>query len=431
MKKRIISLILVAVMALLTLASCGFNYSKESMSKYAEFNNTVFKDKIASLKIDAADFDQLDATKRENMVMDAIWAAIAAKADTTDKLVGKVDDPETDEDEAEEACGEHDLVFYSYYVTATIDGKEYMFFTKNMKDSASKIQLGKLVYTDDQELEEKIYNAIKDYKFTEDTAYVYKTTGTISEDQYVYVTYVRSHQNSEGAKVTETVTDERVQVGKGVDAEFTKLLAGKSIGTSEITGITEVTIDGVKYTYDDIYVKYAEESGTEFTVKHVLYDKEDYKDGKKEDATRYTGTDATAKSIDLAGVELTYHIFPAHYVKVADYTAETILNDVFGSSVSITNIAKIVFGDKYLALIDEDHDHSDEHDHEKELEDLYDSVMLKDKAEEGTDVDVNEFVKLLSTAMTEYKTAKDEYDKALTAYETALKDRVRELLRRR
>ena len=90
-----------AVMALLTLASCGFNYSGESMSKYAEFNNSVFKDKIASLTIEDGEFSQADATKRENMVMDAIWAAIAGKADTTDKLVGKVDDPETDEDEAE------------------------------------------------------------------------------------------------------------------------------------------------------------------------------------------------------------------------------------------------------------------------------------------------------------------------------------------
>ena len=88
MKKRIISLILVAVMALLTLASCGFNYSNEAMSKYAEFNNTTFKDKIAALTIEDGEFSQADAAKRADMVMDAIWAAIAAKADTDEKLVG-------------------------------------------------------------------------------------------------------------------------------------------------------------------------------------------------------------------------------------------------------------------------------------------------------------------------------------------------------
>lgn len=426
MKKRIISLILVAVMALLTLASCGFNYSNEAMSKYAEFNNTTFKDKIAALTIEDGEFSQADATKRADMVMDAIWAAIAAKADTEEKLVGKVDDPETkDVDETEEAIGEHDLVYYSYYVTATVYGKEYMFFTKYMKESSAKVQLGQKVFGEDDELNKKILEAIKDFKFTEDGAYAYETTGTIADDQWVYVSYVRTYEktNEEGVvtKYTETVADHRMQVGKGTDAEFTKLLAGKSIGTSEITGITEVTIGDVKYTYDDIYVKYAEKSGTEFTVKHTLYEKDDYKDGKKEDATYYEGSDSTKKKIDLAGVELTYHIFPAHYVKVADYTAETIMNDVFADSISITNIAKIVFGDKYLALIDKDHTHDDDGEsHEDELEKLYDSVMLKDK--EGNDVDVNEFVKLLSTAMSEYKTAKEEYDKAFDAYETALKD---------
>ena len=425
MKKRIISLILVAAMALLVLASCGFNYSNETMSKYAEFNMETFKNKIAALTIEDGEFSQADAAKRQDMVMDAIWAAIAAKADTTDKLVGKVDDPDTEEvEEADEAIGEHDLVFYAYYATVEIDGKEYMFFTKNMKDPTSKVQLGQKVFGESQKLNEKVIEAIKGFTFTEDGAYVYTASGTITEDQWIYVSYVRTYEktNDEGAvvKYTETVTDHRMQVGKGADAEFTKLLAGKTIGTSEITGITEVTIGDVKYTYDDIYVKGAEESGTEFTFKYTPYAKDDYKDGKKEDATYYEGSDSTKKQIDLAGVELTYHVFPAYYISVADYTAETIINEVFGANVSISDIAKIVFGDKYLALIDEDHDHSEDHDHEKELEDLYDSVMLKDK--DGNDVDVNEFVKLLSTAMTEYKTAKEDYDKAVTAYDTALKD---------
>ena len=424
MKKRIISLILVVAMALLTLASCGFNYSNEKMGNYATFDAAVFKDKIAALKIDDGEFSQADATKRENMVMDAIWAAIAGKADTTDKLVGKVDDPETDEDEAEEAIGEHDLVYYCYYVTATVDGKEYMFLTKNMKtDAASKVQLGKLVFTEEEALDEKILEAIKGFTFTEDGAYAQVSSGTITADQYVYVSYVRTHEetNAEGVvtKIVETVTDERVQVGKGDDSEFTKLLEGKSIGSAEITGITEVTIGDVKYTYDDVYVKYAEKSGTEFTVKHTPYDKEDYPDGKKEDATYYKGSDSSAKQIDLAGVELTYHIFPAHYVKVADYTAETILNDVLGTGVSIDIISKVVFGNDYLKFLEEDHA-EEGHDHAKELEDLYDTVMLKDK--DGKDVDVNEFVKLLATAMSDYKTAKEAYDKALTAYETAYDD---------
>ena len=38
MKKRIISLILVAVMALLALSGCAYSYEKDDMSKYATFD---------------------------------------------------------------------------------------------------------------------------------------------------------------------------------------------------------------------------------------------------------------------------------------------------------------------------------------------------------------------------------------------------------
>ena len=418
MKKRIISMILVAVMALLTLASCGFNYSNEKMDKYASFDSSKFTSEIANLKIEDGEFSQADAAKRADMVMDAIWAAIAAKAETDKKLVGKADDPETEENEADEAIGEHDLVFYSYYVTATVGDKTYMLFTKNMKESTGKVQLGQKVFTEDQAFDEKVLNAIKDYTFTADSAYDVETSGTIAEDQWVYVSYERTWKKTEGENTvtyTEIVTDERMQVGKGDEANFTKLLAGKSAGSSEITGISEVTIGDITYTYSKIKVSAIEKSGTEFTFTHTLYEKDDYKDGKKEDVTRHTkkGEEAVDKQIDLAGVELTYHVFPAYYAKVADYTAEVILNDVFGADVTIANIAKIVFGDEYIKLTGEDHDHSEDHDHEKELEDLYDKVMIKDK--DGNEVDVNEFVKLLDTAMTEYKTAKEEYDKAYKA----------------
>ena len=54
MKKRIISLILVIVMASLTLISCGYSYAKDDMSQYASFETIdAFKAALKELNMKA------------------------------------------------------------------------------------------------------------------------------------------------------------------------------------------------------------------------------------------------------------------------------------------------------------------------------------------------------------------------------------------
>lgn len=420
MKKRIISLILVVVMSVLTLASCAFNYHKEDLSKYATFDYEAFVKEVAKVTIEDGDFTDTDLTKREKMVADAIYSALAAKADTTVKYVGKVDNPETDEDESEPVIGAHDLAYYCYYTTVEIEGKTYQFMTTYMKSaSAAKVQLGQEVVVDD-ELTEALLEGFKNFTFSEDSVYEQLSSGTIEKDMWVYISYTKEH-DEKGADnvektITETASNHRVQVTE--DDPFTSQLIGKSISSSEIN-VNKVTVDGVEYTYDNVKVTYAEKGTEAFTFTHTPYPTEDNKDGKKVATTLYVGADN--KEIDLAGKELTYHVYPVNYVTVPEFTAENIINEVYGSSISISTIAKLIFGEEYTKA----HDAEDSAEAVKAVLSVYDEKFTKD----GVKLGLEEFIKAVATAQSALKTAKtalekaeEEYEKALTALETAKKE---------
>ena len=142
MKKRIISLILVIVMASLTLISCGYSYAKDDMSQYASFETIdAFKAALKELAIEDGDYTT-DPETREKKVIDSIYSELASVA----KNAG--------EKKYEGTVGAHDLFYYNYYCTAEIDGKTLTFFASSMKsDSPLNVQLGKAIST---ELEDKI-----------------------------------------------------------------------------------------------------------------------------------------------------------------------------------------------------------------------------------------------------------------------------------
>jgi hypothetical protein len=82
MMKRIISLLLVIVMSVGVLSSCAFNYAKEDMASYAEFDVNTFKAGLVDgikLVIDDGDFG-LDENERKNKVQNTILSALAALA---------------------------------------------------------------------------------------------------------------------------------------------------------------------------------------------------------------------------------------------------------------------------------------------------------------------------------------------------------------
>ena len=120
MKKRIISLILVAVMAVLALSGCAYSYDKDDMSNYATFDKDAFFKALAdgSIKIEDADFG-VDEDDRQLQVLDAIFTAIAKNVDTDNK-------------KTEGVPGKYDIAYYCYYYTAEIDGKTVVFGTSGM-----------------------------------------------------------------------------------------------------------------------------------------------------------------------------------------------------------------------------------------------------------------------------------------------------------
>ena len=65
--------------------------------------------------------------------------------------------------------GEHDLVYYAYYITATVNGVDYVFSVDTMAvGKAEETQLG---LNKPSDLEGKINELFKDYEFNKDTNY--------------------------------------------------------------------------------------------------------------------------------------------------------------------------------------------------------------------------------------------------------------------
>jgi hypothetical protein len=69
MKKRIISLILVVAMAFLTLTGCAYNYAKDDMTKYAEFDANAFFKALTETGINITDGEATDATEEQLLLL--------------------------------------------------------------------------------------------------------------------------------------------------------------------------------------------------------------------------------------------------------------------------------------------------------------------------------------------------------------------------
>ena len=204
--KRIISSILVIVMLVLSLASCGYNLADDDMTSYATFSDAekqAFIKALTTMLIKDGDFTTDDAT-REQRVMDSIYAAVADSmgSDVTKLTEGKPDG--------------RDLIYYCYYMTAEFDGVTAVFYTSKMKSSSAvTIQLrGDSDFGDDT-LSEKIAELLKSHDF-KDMAYTSTTSGATVEGDIAYVTYTETV----GDKEPVVHTNEKITIGasKG-DAE--------------------------------------------------------------------------------------------------------------------------------------------------------------------------------------------------------------------
>lgn len=400
MKKRIISLILVVVMAVLTLASCAYSYADDDMTQYATFDKAAFAAAIKEFDIEDADFTE-DEETRAKKVLDKIYTTLAGKADKEDH-------------KTEGAPGVNDTFYYCYYVTAVIDEVEYIFMTENMKvEEASKMdsfQLGLNFY--DNDLTEKLVEAFKNFTFDESTIYEQVTDKDteIADGTIVYISYERVYDktNDDGTEVSVTETASAHRVTLDANNPFHKLLIEKkpTIGTT-VSGSIEVKeedygtndlYDETRGTYSKIKVEWVEKGTEQKVVLDTTYDK-----ATNKPTTIYTGS---SKNKDLKDVELSYHIYPVFYVETPEFNAETIINDVYGDTITVSSLATILFGTEYT---------------EEEDEEAIDALLAKYKfKKDGEEIGFEDFVTALDNAMTKYGDADEALEKAKDDYESAV-----------
>ena len=389
MKKRIISLILTVALLVLTLVGCGYNYTKDDLSKYASFDKASFEADLAKLIIEDGDFTTNEET-RAKRVLDAVYKALADKADTTKTVTVGV-------------AGDHDLLYYCYYITATIDGKEVMFVGDEMTPSkAKKVQLGLQFPTDleaaiieaatNLDLTDKAYSQVNaDDATTEDV-----NESKAKEGQFAYISYKYSYKEiTDGVEKTKevTVTKERVVLDKNNPVHAALLKDGETIGLPAADFVdnkgTEDEADDVSY--KDATINWVEKGAPIATFTEKTYD------------AATTKTDVYGKSQSLKDVELTYHVYPVHFVAVDALTAENIINVIYADSISYSVITKVLFGT--------DFDDKTE-DEQKALLDEY--KFTKD----GKELTLSDFITNIKNLQTTYASDKKAYDSAVTKVET-------------
>lgn len=404
MKKRIVGLLLVVVMLVLSLASCGYNYSKDDLSQYGSFDKAGFEAAIKALSIEDGDFTE-DATTRANKVYDAILKEYATKAGTTDKKTeGKV--------------SETDVLYYCYYITATIgegeNAKEHTFVTDFLASSAGTIsekntQLG---LKDAKDIAAKVIEAagaiedfkIEDYayeKITSDDADTAEDESKAKEGQIAYISYKAEYTKADGKVEPTVVTMARVKLDKANPVHKALLESDKKIGETladfdlEEEGKGKVKYSGAKINWV--------EKGTELTT---------YTEKTYTGETEVKKTDVYGEPVKLNDVELTYHIFPISFIDVEEFNATTLINTLFGSGISYTTVCQVLFGYDVI---------------EKSSDDI-NKLAEEYKFTEGEkSIDLETFVSslanLLKTFETEkkdQKTANTEKDAAFTSFEKAV-----------
>ena len=234
MKKRIISLILVVVMAFLTLTGCAYNYAKDDMSKYATLDATKFVEALQNLVIADGDFGT-DEDARKAKVQDAIAQAILKVTDATDKkFAGKL--------------GQYDQLIFCYYAE---DDMGNIFYASKMDETkTTSVQLGLTTLKD-------LNKAISDKALTieEIKDYIYSTSSAsvVGDKDVVSISYDKTWKDGETDK-SESKNNFYYEVNSAAD-KLSEFLVGKQVGVDlgEIK-ITEGQ-ENVEYTYKNVKVE--------------------------------------------------------------------------------------------------------------------------------------------------------------------------------
>ncbi len=420
MKTRIISLILVLVMTVLSLAGCAYNYAANDMTQYVSFDEDEFKKALSALKIDDADFGT-DEAKRWDKVWDTIFSSLAKEVESDDKVT-------------EGKPGVYDLYYYCYYATYTKDGKEIVVFSKKMNaGSPTSLQLG---LSSLEDLNKKIAEAIKDVELTENNVYTVDSTTTTKADlgNMVAVSYKEAYTEPDGKggtnKVTNTVTNMIVTLpaaapADGVEATILDKLVGLNVAGEkksfdiyrDINGdgtIDKEGDDAEKVEYTNVVVDWVIKSGVnEYGESGITVTDKTYTATKTE-------TDVYGKSQDLKDVELTYHIFPIGFIKVADdkddVSAKVILDTLIGDAIKAPND---VDGDGVIKEEKDANENGKIDDDEKSEEYAGTLDVFHDKDYKKGDKKIAELVKELVDFYADLAEAETDFDEKQTAFDKA------------
>ena len=337
MKKRILSLILVVVMLALTLTSCSYSFAEDNMSNYVTFDSAKFNDALKALVLEDGDFTTDEAIRAQKV------------EETIRNTIGQSTDTGADKQRKEGIVGTYDILYYSYYVTATFGEEVATLYASNMKSaSAVKLQLG--MNSTASSLDKAIMDAlkdkdIKDFIYSTDTA----TTTELKAGDKVYVSYTYDSKDASGnAKPTVKVTSEYMVLG---DDAFSKAIIENcaKVGTKKDF---KITVDGEERDYKNVVVDWVVTSSyTElgaFEVKDLDKIIKDY----NKDTTAVTDTKGVSRKLGEAkdGV-LTYHVFPVYYVETAELSATLILDTLLGKSIT-KDLFEVFGNESYKATVD-------------------------------------------------------------------------------
>lgn len=399
MKKRIIGLILVVAMLTLSLVSCGYSFAKDDLTAYATFsaeNKAAFEDALKKILIEDGDFTADPAT-RENKVLDSIYSALAESADKADKKTAGVP-------------GVRDLVYYCYYVTADFDGTEAVLYASNMNQSnAANVQLGA---TDLEKVADAVATALASFDFTDKT-YSSDTTGTASEGAVVYVTYTYSYKvtGDDGVEKEEsgTCTNDRIVIAaapaEGAAAtSLASYLCGKDV--NKALDKTTITEEGKgEVSYSGIKINWVAKGNEVTSFTDVTFADEDK-----------NVTDTNGKPRNLKGKELTYHIYPTHFVSVPEFNATNLVDTILGEDIDAEIIYQLLFGEEYAGL---DADNKDDEAKIAERNELVKPYITKDGEKDVTLAALVENIAKLQKEVKEAEEALADKEEDVTEATTA------------
>lgn len=407
--KRTISMILVAVMMILSLVSCGYSIANEDISLYATLSQedkTKFESALKNLLIEDGDFTT-DPELRSNKLWDALYSALAGTVSEDDKIT-------------EGKPSGNDLVYYSYYCTAKFGEETVTLYTSNMKTPVN-VQLG---LKDPTDLQEKL-TALFDIDFTDKT-YEATTSGLTKEGDLAFVTYTYTYtqkgENGVENDVVKTVTNALVVIGDEVtEGDTAKTLASKLNGqtvnkTLDNFEIEDKELGNVKYT--NVKINWVASGAELASFTDVTYDE------------KTTVTDTNGVSRNLKDVELTYHIYPVGFVKVPEYNATNVMNEILSSDITSEIFYELAFGRDFVGNGDEDKKYTEEQ--RNAILDKYKDIAFKEivekvddngnktyKTEDKTAATLEDLIIKIAAAQTVYASAESTYDKAKTSLEEA------------